>query len=202
MRNIVLAIALISLAVSPLLAQDTSATPEKSAKDYFQVYKDKYDMKNHYISSGWMGDYGDIAIDEGWSGNPHSGKTCIKLSYSAKGSQGAGWMGVYWQNPANNWGSMSGGYDLSKYSKLTFWARGEKGGEILSEVKVGGITGAYPDSDSTAIGPITLTDEWKEYEIDLKGMDLSSISGGFEISATARDNPEGFAVYLDDIKYE
>nr|HPM42682.1 hypothetical protein [Candidatus Omnitrophota bacterium] len=60
----------------------------------------------------------------------------------------------------------------------------------------------YPDSDSTAIGPITLTKEWKQYDIDLKDLDLTSISGGFEFSATARDNPEGFTVYLDDIKYE
>lgn len=187
-------------APSQAVAAAPAKTPEKPNE--FLVYTDKFNIKNHYIPSGWMGDYGDIAIDDGWSQNPHSGKTCFKVTYSAKGAQGAGWMGIYWQNPANNWGSMSGGYDLSKYTKLTFWARGEKGGEVLNEVKIGGITGAYPDSDSTAIGPITLTPEWKQYEIDLKGLDLSSISGGFEFTSAARDNPEGFVIYFDDIKYE
>lgn len=177
-----------------------AAAPEKKA--VFKVYADKYDIGNHYIPSGWMGDYGDITIDDGYSKDPHSGKSCIKISYSAKGSQGAGWMGIYWQNPANNWGSMKGGYDLSPYKKLTFWARGEKGGEVIAEFKVGGITGIYADTDSASMGPVTLTKEWKRYEIDLKGLDLSYISGGFEFSAAARDNADGFIIYLDDIIYE
>jgi len=189
------------VAVSEAPAPAAAPVVEKAVAD-FKVYGDKYDSGNHYIPSGWMGDYGDISIDDGWSQNPHSGKSCIKISYSAKGAQGAGWMGIYWQNPANNWGNMKGGYDLTKYKKLTFWARGEKGGEVISEVKVGGITGSYPDSDAGSIGPITLTKDWKQYEIDLKDMDLSYISGGFEFSAAARDNPDGFTIYFDDVKYE
>ena len=149
-----------------------------------------------------MGDYGDIAIDDGCTINPHDGKTCLKVTYSAKGAQGAGWMGIYWQNPANNWGTQMGGYDLKGYKKLTFWARGDKGGEVISEFKIGGISGNYPDSDATSMGPVTLTTDWKKYEIDLKGMDLSYISGGFMFSASSSNNPEGFVVYLDDVKYE
>ena len=149
-----------------------------------------------------MGDYGDIQIDDGCTIMPYNGKTCFKIKYTAQGSQGAGWMGIYWQNPANNWGTQMGGYDLSGYKKLTFWARGEKGGEIIAEFKVGGIGGNYADSDSTSIGQISLTKDWKQYEISLKGLDLSYISGGFMLSASSKDNPEGFTIYLDDIKYE
>ncbi len=87
-------------------------------------------------------------------------------------------------------------------SKLVFWARGEKGTEVLAEAKVGGITGEYADSDSASIGPITLTPEWKEYTIDLKGKDISHISGGFCWTANAEKNPNGFTVYFDDIYYE
>ncbi|MBP7056539.1 MAG: hypothetical protein KBB52_06785 [Candidatus Omnitrophica bacterium] len=212
MKKLLVIAVLCALCAMPVCAEEAStakvegqasvaaAAPAKAEE--FIVYTDKYNIKNHFIPSGWMGDYGDIALDDGWSQDPHSGKHSIKVTYNAKGAQGAGWMGIYWQNPANNWGTMQGGYDLSDYKKVTFWARGDKGGEVLSEVKMGGITGAYPDSDSTAIGPITLTKEWKQYDIDLKDLDLTSISGGFEFSATARDNPEGFTVYLDDIKYE
>lgn len=217
MKKLFILAALFALSAATVCAaEENVAAPEKPAMqaetvapaaapvkaDEFLVYTDKYNIKNHFIPSGWMGDYGDIAIDDGWSQDPHSGKTALKVTYNAKGAQGAGWMGIYWQNPANNWGTMQGGYDLSKYKKLTFWARGDKGGEVLSEVKIGGITGVYPDTDSTAIGPITLTKEWKQYEIDLNGLDLTSISGGFEFSAAARDNPEGFTVYFDDVKYE
>jgi len=197
------AIAAIMAFVSPVIAQDASDQPAAPAKKAeFKVYADKYDIGNHYIPSGWMGDYGDITTDDGCTTDPHSGKHCMKITYNAKGAQGAGWMGIYWQNPANNWGTMKGGYDLSQYTKLTFWARGEKGGEVINEFKVGGITGAYPDSDATSMGPITLSKDWKQYEIDLKGLDLSFISGGFEFSASKAENPDGFTIYLDDIKYE
>ena len=199
-------IALILLAVMffavPVMAQ-AAAEPkaEAPAKKEFIVFSDKFNVNNHYIPSGWMGDYGDISVDDGCKIDTHSGKTCLKITYTAKGSQGAGWMGVYWQNPANNWGSQMGGFDLTGYNKLEFWARGEKGGEVISEFKMGGITGTYPDSDSTSIGPVTLTKDWKKYEIDLKGLDLSYISGGLELSASSNDNPEGFVIYLDDVKY-
>ena len=168
----------------------------------FNVYTDKTARDNHYIASGWMGDYGDLKLDPACKDAPHSGVSCIKVTYGGEQKQGAGWTGIYWQNPPNNWGTKPGGYDLSGASKLVFWVKGAKGGEILSEVKIGGITGEYSDSDSASIGPITLTKEWKEYKIDLKGKDLSYISGGFCWSASAADNPEGFTVYFDDIYYE
>ena len=168
----------------------------------FNVYTDKTARDNHYIASGWMGDYGDLKLDPACKDAPHSGATCVKVTYSGEQKQGAGWTGIYWQNPANNWGTKPGGYDLSGASKLVFWVKGAKGGEILSEVKIGGITGEYSDSDSASIGPITLTKEWKEYKIDLKGKDLSYISGGFCWSAAAADNPEGFTIYFDEIYYE
>jgi hypothetical protein len=184
------------------VASEAPAPVAAPAKKEFNVFTEKFDIKNHYIPSGWMGDYGDIQIDDGCTITPRNGKTCFKVAYNAQGAQGAGWMGIYWQNPANNWGTQMGGYDLKGYNKLTFWARGDKGGEIIAEFKVGGINGNYADSDSTSIGPITLTKYWKQYTIELKGMDLSYISGGFEFSASAKDNPEGFVIYLDDMKYE
>jgi hypothetical protein len=152
-----------------------------------------------------MGDYGDITVDDGCAATPHSGKTCLKIAYSAKGSQGAGWMGIYWQNPANNWGTQMGGYDLKGYKKLTFWARGEKGGE-KSEFKVGGIKDhRFPHCDSfgpESTGVVKLAQEWQKYEIDLKGKDLSSVLGGFCWVTNNPENPRGCTIYLDDIKFE
>ncbi|MDD5236403.1 MAG: hypothetical protein PHU91_01870, partial [Candidatus Omnitrophica bacterium] len=159
-------------------------------------------IKNHYIPSGYMGDYGDIKLDKASKENPQSGDTCIKIAYSAKASQGAGWVGIYWLNPANNWGDKDAGFDLSKATKLTFWARGEKGGERIEEVKMGGIMGNFPDSDTASIGPVILTPEWQQYTIDLNGKDISSIIGGFCWVTNVDVNPEGAVVYFDEIKYE
>ncbi len=168
----------------------------------FNIYTDKASPGNHYIPSGWMGDFSDIKLNDRCMENPHSGTTSIKVEYLPRRSQGAGWMGIYWQNPANNWGSKKAGFDLTGAKKLVFWARGDKGGEIISEFKMGGITGEFSDSDSAGIGPAMLDSDWKQYEIDLTGKDLSHIIGGFCLSANADDNPDGFIIYLDDIKYE
>lgn len=168
----------------------------------FDVYTDKMSRKNHFIPSGYMGDYGDIKVNDRYTNQPRSGKTCIQIKYLADMSQGAGWAGIFWQNPANNWGSRKGGYDLSGAKRLTFWARGEEGGEFLSEFKAGGITGEYADSDSISITDVELTKNWKKYEIDLQDADLTRISGGFCWSANLDNNPDGITFYLDDVIYE
>lgn len=175
---------------------------QKKGFQEFTIYTDKRSPNNHYIPSGWMGDFGDIKLNDSWMENPHSGTSCIKVEYTPKRSHGAGWIGLYWQNPANNWGSKKAGFDLTGAKKLTFWVRGEKGGEVISEFKMGGITGEFSDTASAGIGPAMLAKEWKQYEIDLKGQDMSHIIGGFCLSANGDDNPEGFIIYLDDIKYE
>ena len=168
----------------------------------FNVYTDAKASDNHFVPSGWMGDYGDLKINDKYGDNPHSGSSCIQIIYSNKASQGARWAGIYWQNPPNNWGIRPGGYDLTGAKRLTFWARGDKGGERIEEFKIGGITGEFADSDVAGIGPVTLTRDWQLYVIDLAGKDLSSTSGGFCWATNLDVNPQGATFYLDDIRYE
>ena len=178
----------------------------KVAKDgvfkNLNVYTDAKAPDNHYIPSGWMGDFGDLKMNDKFMTNPHSGSTSLQIIYSNAATQGARWAGIYWQNPPNNWGSRPGGYDLTGAKKVTFWIRGEKGGERIEEVKIGGITGEYADSDVAGIGPLVLTTEWQQFTIDLEGKDLTSISGGFCWATNLDVNPDGATFYLDDIKYE
>lgn len=190
----------------PVALQEPAAEPKIAAKTpdttkEFVVYTDKNAKNNHYIPSGWMGDVGDIKLNDQAMNNPHTGTTNMEFTYSAKKSQGLGWTGVYWQNPANNWGVKKGGFDLTGMAKLSFWARGAKGTEVIQKFVVGGIKGDYPDSARVEIGPIELTDVWKEYTINLVGKDISYVSGGFGWVTTADLNPNGAVFYLDDIKY-
>lgn len=167
------------------------------------VYSDKGAKDNHYIPSGFMPDGQCLQLNDASTQDCHSGQTCIKIIYDIECSQkGQKWAGIYWQNPANNWGNQKGGFNLTGATRLTFWAKGEKGGERIEEFKMGGITGDYPDSDSAMIGPVILTKEWKEYTIDLRAKDLSYINGGFSWSTNVDVNPESCTFYLDDIKYE
>jgi len=197
-RSLVILLALaVVLPVYVMAQEETTQKPKE-----FVVYRDKNSRDNHYIPSGWMGDYGDIKINDQYTQNPQSGSTCIQFSYSAKKSQGQGWAGVYWQNPANNWGTKKGGFDLTGMNKLTFWARGEKGGEKIEKFAVGGIKGTYADTAEVSIGPIELTNSWKQYTINLSGKDLTYISGGFCWVTTSDLNPQGATFYLDEIKFE
>jgi hypothetical protein len=184
--------------LAPAFAQEEAASKAKE----FKVYVDKNSRDNHYIPSGYMGDYGDIKSNDQSVENPHSGTTCMQFTYSAKKSNNQGWAGIYWQNPANNWGSKKGGFDLSGMTKLTFWARGAKGGEVIQKFVIGGIGGTYPDSTSVEMGPVELTDTWKQYTINLAGKDLTYINGGFSWTTNSDLNPEGAAFYLDDIQFE
>lgn len=182
------------------LSAPENTAPAAAGKPFrsFPVYSDANSPDNHYTPSGWMGDHGDILLDLAYSDNPHSGTTSIRIAYSALKTQGANWAGVYWQHPPNNWGDKAAGFNLSGATKLVFWARGERGGERIQEFRVGGAPG---DTSASSIGPMFLKAQWTQYEIDLSGTDLGSISGGFMWSANAEDNPKGCAFYLDDIKF-
>jgi hypothetical protein len=181
-----------------------SQTSERKPFSKFIVYQDKT-SRNHYTPSGYMPTGECIKMNEGWQQDCHEGKTCIKAIYdvacSAKSRQ---WAGVYWLNPPDNWGERKGGYNLTGAKKLVFWAKGEKGGEQIAEFKVGGIGNSreYPDSDTATIGPVILSNEWKEYSIDLRDKDLSYISGGFAWAANVNNNSTSCTFFLDDIHFE
>jgi hypothetical protein len=189
-----------SLPVTQVHPQGASATSFAP----FYVYQDK-GSRNRYTASGYMPTGECLSIDDGWQYDVKQGKTCLRVVYDiACSKEGRKWIGVYWQNPADNWGSKKGGYNLTGATRLVFWAKGEMGGERLEEFRVGGL-GAnqmYADSDTTSIGPVILTKDWKEYTIDLRGKDLSYISGGFAWVANVDSNPHHCTFYLDDIRFE
>jgi len=182
---------------TPTLTPSPSPTPTSTPT------KKVVNVQDAFFPSGWMGDWGDIILDDASTDNPHSEPTCIKITYSAVKSQGEGWAGIYWQYPDKNWGDKPEGQDLTGVTKLTFWARGEKGGE-KAEFKVGGITGKYPDSirPPVSTGIIVLSDKWQQYTVDLAGKDLSHVIGGFCWVTNKNQNPQGCTIYLDDIRYE
>ncbi len=191
------------------------STPPTSIPD-FVVYSDMGSLDNHFTPSGYMGDVGDITINEVYTVDPHSGATSIKVAYTAEGQAPnecsylppCGWAGVYWQEPPNNWGIdafwKDHGYDLSGYSEVTFWARAEQ--DTWVKFMVGGING--PNGDSLIPSKstyVTLTPEWEQFSIDLQGEDLSHIIGGFGWVWTAKATLEGGrggVFFLDDIQFE
>ena len=158
------------------------------------VYAEADDAQT-FAPAGWMGDVKFIRIDPASTTQPHSGKTAMKCEFTSD----KGWGGVVWQSPAGDWGDQGGGFDLTGAKKISFWARGESGGEKVA-FKFGIIKDKkFADTASGAIEPVTLTKEWQRYEIPVSG-NLTRIKTGFVWTLAAAGAPVVF--YLDDIRWE
>ncbi len=171
--------------------------PGNGVKFPFVIYAEQGGAENHFIPAGWIGNTKNLKLDEGWTQRPHAGKTCVHVEYAAPGQ----WAGIVWQDPANDWGEVPGGWNLTGAKKLTFWARGEKGEETVHfKFGVLGPDKKYPDSASGETSDLKLTTDWKEYEIDLAGKDLTHVKTGFVLTLGGQGGPVGFD--LDDMQFE
>jgi len=165
------------------------------------VYKDGGAGDNRFIPSGFTGDYNSVQMLDKCRENPKAGDSCIRFTYTGEPTERMNWAGVFFQYPANNWGTDDNAYDLTTAKKLRFFARGDQGGEVV-EFKFGGVNGpAAADSDAGTTGPVILTADWRQYEIPLEGLDLSHIFSGFAWIASSEKNPAGFVIYLDEIEF-
>ena len=167
---------------------------------------DTLDIGIEFYATGWMGDGEQgtkyLELIEAWQEDPQSIPYCYKIIYKKFGTEK--WAGIYWQNEPDNWGDKPG-EDLSEkgYNTVIFWARGEKGGEIV-EFKIGSINTPgkkYKDSFTSKSKKIILEKEWRRYHLSLINKDLSCVIGGFCWVANKSGNPNGLIFYLDDIQY-
>jgi len=145
-------------------------------------------------------------------GNP-VGK-CSKFTYTPVNAGNpqafmpAGWGGVYWQAPANNWGTLPGQHIEAGATKVTFYAAGAKGGEVVSFI-AGGIMGtAYQDPPKVELGNQVLTTTMTAYSIDLTGLTYEGIIGGFGWTIEAKAgadaglfDPTPVSFYVDGIQW-
>ncbi len=140
-----------------------------------------------------------------------TGGECTKVTYKVGGNWGA----IFWWplscggvGTSEVWKEVMAGTcgidvlqasGLKAVNKLTFWAKGQRGKEIV-EFKVGA-QDIHP-KPGRSLGKVSLTLDWKQYEIDLKGLNLSRAVGLFAWAATDEANKEGAVFYLDDIQFE
>jgi hypothetical protein len=113
-----------------------------------------------------------------------------------------GWAGIYWQYPQNNWGTKPG-YPISPGAKkITFMAKGDKGGEKVT-FSAGGIGTNQPYADTVNVKKdITLTTTWTAYSLDLSAQSYTSVLAGFgwTMAAPATNSTAAFSV--DDIQWQ
>jgi len=130
----------------------------------------------------------------------HSPPDAWKLELEKDGD----FAGICWKNKVGNEGEAPGD-DLSKagYRKISFWAKGAAGGEVV-EFRAGGlgnIKTRYRDSFDVTAGKIKLGTSWAEYSIYVKDVDLSSVMTPFCALMHREDNPNQTVIFIDDLQY-
>ena len=180
------------------------------------IYKDFADSENHYTqkSKMWWNDESLVFdMDENWRDNPYSGFSCIRCSQMVETDDWGGWMFLNGMLPEgssvpvlNDGSTPEQGLDLSGAQELRFYARGENGDEEVSFFTCGygeyDPRVAYPDSAGQhMLGPVTLTQEWQEYVIDLSMEDMSYIALGFGYAVSSDGGTGKKVFYLDDIRF-
>jgi exo-beta-1,3-glucanase (GH17 family) len=179
----------------------SDANPRIEISKFPFVVYDEPDKTNNFVPSGWMGHIDSVKIDQKCRKNPFSGKYCSEIVYTPEVYNS--WAGVYWQFPESNWGDLPG-YRFKGVTKMTFWARGDKGKEHCV-FKVGGISSGKAYSDSLPLietDIVTLTKSWRQYEIILPTSDLEYVISGLCWTTNDNFSWKPVTIYLDKIQYE
>lgn len=193
----------------------------ESCRSQLTVYGDFAETENNYTQKALM--YGTNRnlvkdMNENWTENPYSGRSCIRCEIDTSGLDWGGWLFLNGYLPKGetvpklNDGSRAGeGLDLTGATALRFWARGETGSEIVEFFTAGfGYDGEwgiplvdFPDTaKKQSLGFVQLSTEWTEYTIPLRDLDLSSIVCGFGYVCSGTKTGDAANVfYLDDIRF-
>lgn len=185
------------------LTQSLSVAPPSKVSDTPRVV---LDVTNAYPDPQIIGDKRGVSIVKAPAGIAHSPPDAWAIEYvrEKKGITRPGLGGVCWQNRPGNQGDAPGD-DLSGkgYRRISFWARGDKGGEVV-EFRAGGlgnIKTRHQDSFDVSLGKVRLATSWSEHTLFLQDADLSSVITPFCVVIEAGPNPNGALVYVDDIEY-
>ncbi len=188
----------LGIASTSIIVNDKAAKQKKylvpKVELPFYVYKDAEDQP--YFASGYMGNYKAMVIDTDYRADKHSGNSAIKIDYNEVHS----WYGIAFVDPANDWGDILGGYDISNAKTFSFWAKANTN-KVYATIGFGmiGKDKPFPDTAKKSI-EIELTKTWKKYTIKIKRLDLSCIRSGLVLFSSGR----GFkhSIFIDDVMFE
>lgn len=156
------------------------------------------DLTEHFTLAGYAGDKETVAPNEEWAADCHSAPSCTKIVYSPD-SGGLGWAGNLWVDVL--YPQYSQGIYLGYVKQLTFWVKGENGGEKV-EFRIGGTEGITPQP-AFSTGVITLQKSWQPYTIELTDKAyLDRVFSGFSWLSSIQQNPDGCTFYLDDMQFK
>lgn len=173
-------------------------------------------VDDFFVPSGFMGDgaeEGNVVMlpntsdaDATCSDDRPSTDTlgqCHTVTYTPAAE---GWAGVYWQSPEGNWGDQPGFAIPPGAQSVSFYAKGERGGEVVKFVAGGIEDEEMAHQDAFRVEEtVTLSDAWQPYSLDLSSMSYDEVIGAFAWVVSVEENDEtdsSFTFWVDDIRWE
>jgi hypothetical protein len=162
-------------------------------------------VSDYYSPDGLWGDgetRGALDVQKRCPDRPPGARgDCYTITYHPGDRRFAG---IDWQYPHNNWGQDPGLQIAPGATRVTVFARGDRGGET---VKLGaGQSGAMAFKDSFEVPSleVTLTRAWTRYELPLGSTGYQGpggVIGAFVLALQASDDGPR-TLYLDDLRWE
>jgi hypothetical protein len=211
-----LATAARDVAVAKPSAADYLATRVVENDQRIYVFHDFGDGLNQYTCMSRMGN-GVASMDDTCTTDIATGVSSIKVSMDIRTGF---WSGFQFLNgilplgnaePEADPGTRIAYQNLTGATTLRFRAKGAVGGEKVRFYVGGFIPLSAPENKDTVTDAqtgieVTLTTEWREYSIDLRGLDLSRVGNGFAWVSNDERNSSRIGgqinFYLDEIYYE
>jgi hypothetical protein len=197
--------------LASMLAACAATGPSEPEPENPEGLEVPFVVSNYFAPSGFMGDGASMGIvaettPEACLPRPEGAEgDCYRFTYTAKDQL---WGGVYWQFPADNWGSSEGKKVQPGATRVRFYAASGTPGQVIT-ITVGGVNDVtLPNHDTLRVQQqLTLTSELTMYELDITGQVFDRIIGAFAWSAAypAETDPAAAApivLYFDDIVYE
>lgn len=171
-----------------------------------------FPLETRYKPTGWMGDFGTKKEPRLFVSKVPAtveGATVVSTRIEYRQGPDSGWAGIYWQYPENNWGERIG-LSLAGAKRVSFYARGERGGEIVEFIS-GGVaiddeSKKFRDRFKKSTGEIILNANWTKYTLDLSTLtndELQSVIGAFAwVSVGGFDKDKRIVSYIANLKVE
>jgi hypothetical protein len=127
---------------------------------------------------------------------------CYRITYTPGDRRFAG---IDWQFPHNNWGQQPGLRITAGATRITVWARGDRGGETVKLGAGQGGTMMYRDNFDAPSVEVALTRAWARYEVPLGPAGYQSPSGvigAFVLALDAGSDGSARVFFLDDLRWQ
>ncbi len=188
----------------------TRTSSEDEVGDRIYIWQDD-GKPGKFLPTGWMPDGQGITQSTAETDSPHTKPHCLRLGCQLSAKP---WVGIYfllegeWE-PRGSFNLIEKlGAKQGEPIVCRFWARSKEKNEkerAQVQFKVGGVTkGQVKDSLKFPVSSpwVKLGPEWKMYEIDLTGKDLSSLVGAFVwVCDRAHNGEKDIGFDLDDIYF-